>query len=180
MALDPVSEVPAREYASQQNLACMASGPVHQVLACANTPTPKCASMASGPVQQVPLRNGARAPAHTNAVAFMSAAIPSSTPAPKALVRTGPRSQEELNSFSKEENDRGGIHSKEEKDRGGIHSKEEKDRGGNHSKEEKRVGRPVPGSTSFVRDARVDLTSSSTKKLLSGEFLTFYLGNLSY
>ena len=54
------------------------------------------------------------------------------------------------------------------------------DRGGIHSKEEKRVGRPVPGSTSFVRDARVDLTSSSTKKLLSGEFLTFYLGNLSY
>ena len=42
------------------------------------------------------------------------------------------------------------------------------------------MGRPVPGSTSFVRDARVDLTSSSTKKLLSGEFLTFYLGNLSY
>ena len=153
MALGPVSEVPAREYASPQNLAFMASGPVHQVLACANTPTPKCASMASGPVRQVPLRNGARAPAHTNAVAFMSAAIPSSTPAPKASVRTGPRSQEELNSFSKEEKYRGGI----------------------HSKEEKRVGRPVPGSTSFVRDARVDVTSSSTKKLLSSEFLSEFL-----
>ena len=42
------------------------------------------------------------------------------------------------------------------------------------------MGRPVPGSTSFVRGARVDLTSSSTKKRLSGESLIFYLGNRSY
>ena len=52
----------------------------------------------------------------------------------------------------------GGIYSKEEKYRGGIHSKEEI--------QEKQGGRPAPGSSSFVRDARIDVTSV-TKKLRS-------------
>ena len=64
----------------------------------------------------------------------------------------------------------GGILSKEEKYQGGIHSKEEKYQG----------GRPVPGSSSFIRDARIDVSSASARKILSGDYLTFYMGNLSY
>ena len=67
-----------------------------------------------------------------------------------------------------------------DKSSGGISSKEEKNRGGIHSKEENRGGRPLPGSSSFVREHPVDMSSENAKKLLSGDFLTFYLGNLSY
>ena len=52
--------------------------------------------------------------------------------------------------------------------------------GGVISKEENRSGRPVPGSSSFVRLNRVDPSTAKVKKLLSGDYLTFYMGNLSY
>jgi hypothetical protein len=42
------------------------------------------------------------------------------------------------------------------------------------------LGRPLPGSIMFTRETRVDLAAPTTTKLLSGDFLTFYIGNLSY
>mmetsp|Transcript_5715 Transcript_5715/g.18411 ORF Transcript_5715/g.18411 Transcript_5715/m.18411 type:complete len:151 (-) Transcript_5715:2284-2736(-) len=50
------------------------------------------------------------------------------------------------------------------------------------SKEEKhpvKAGRPLPGSSTFVRD-RVETSSAQNQKLLNGQYLTFYMGNLSY
>eukprot|EP00292_Cryptomonas_paramecium_P033547 CAMPEP_0113688724 /NCGR_PEP_ID=MMETSP0038_2-20120614/16704_1 /TAXON_ID=2898 /ORGANISM="Cryptomonas paramecium" /LENGTH=166 /DNA_ID=CAMNT_0000609589 /DNA_START=1148 /DNA_END=1648 /DNA_ORIENTATION=- /assembly_acc=CAM_ASM_000170 len=50
------------------------------------------------------------------------------------------------------------------------------------SKEEKhpvKAGRPLPGSSTFVRD-RVDISIAQNQKLLNGQYLTFYMGNLSY
>jgi hypothetical protein len=145
----------------------------------------RVASMASGPANQVPTRS-ACVPVQTDAVALMAAVVPS---APKPTVQGGHRSKDgrtfqrannnQVVSISK--NDSGGIHSKEEKYQGGIHSKEEKYQGGIHSKEEKyQGGRPVPGSSSFIRDARIDVSSASARKILSGDYLTFYMGNLSY
>ncbi len=52
--------------------------------------------------------------------------------------------------------------------------------GGIVSKEENRSGRPVPGSSFFVRLNRVDPSTAQLKKLLLGDYLTFYMGNLSY
>ncbi len=134
----------------------------------------RVASMASGPANQVPTRS-ACVPVQTDAVALMAAVVPS---APKPTVQGGHRSKDgrtfqraninQVVSISK--NDSGGIHSKEEKYQGGIHSKEEKYQG----------GRPVPGSSSFIRDARIDVSSASARKILSGDYLTFYMGNLSY
>ena len=63
-----------------------------------------------------------------------------------------------------------GIHAKKKKYQGGIHSKEEKYHG----------GRPVPGSSSFIRAARFDLSSASAEKILSSDYLTLYISNLSY
>jgi len=134
----------------------------------------RVASMASGPANQVPTRS-ACVPVQTDAVALMAAVVPS---APKPTVQGGHRSKDgrtfqraninQVVSISK--NDSGGIHSKEEKHQGGIHSKEEKYQG----------GRPVPGSSSFIRDARIDVSSASARKILAGDYLTFYMGNLSY
>ena len=134
----------------------------------------RVASMASGPANQVPTRS-ACVPVQTDAVALMAAVVPS---APKPTVQGGHRSKDgrtfqrannnQVVSISK--NDSGGILSKEEKYQGGIHSKEEKYQG----------GRPVPGSSSFIRDARIDVSSASARKILSGDYLTFYMGNLSY
>ena len=134
----------------------------------------RVASMASGPANQVPTRS-ACVPVQTDAVALMAAVVPS---APKPTVQGGHRSKDgrtfqraninQVVSISK--SDSGGIHSKEEKYQGGIHSKEEKYQG----------GRPVPGSSSFIRDARIDVSSASARKILSGDYLTFYMGNLSY
>ena len=42
------------------------------------------------------------------------------------------------------------------------------------------LGRPLPGSIMFSRKTRVDLAAATTTKILSGDFLTFYIGNLSY
>ena len=134
----------------------------------------RVASMASGPANQVPTRS-ACVPVQTDAVALMAAVVPS---APKPTVQGGHRTHDgrtfpranvnQIVSISK--NDSGGILSKEEKHQGGIHSKEEKYQG----------GRPVPGSSSFIRDARVDVSSASARKILAGDYLTFYMGNLSY
>ena len=134
----------------------------------------RVASMASGPANQVRTRS-AYVPVQTDAVALMAAVVPS---APKPTVQGGHRSKDgrtfqrannnQVVSISK--NDSGGIHSKEEKHQGGILSKEEKYQG----------GRPVPGSSSFIRDARIDVSSASARKILSGDYLTFYMGNLSY
>ena len=48
------------------------------------------------------------------------------------------------------------------------------------SKEEQREGRPIPGSSNFRRENRMDTSTAEVKKLLSGDYLTFYMGNLSY
>ena len=50
----------------------------------------------------------------------------------------------------------------------------------NHPKEEQREGRPIPGSSNFRRENRMDTSTAEVKKLLSGDYLTFYMGNLSY
>jgi len=173
-ALGPVSKVPARVTSSPQKSASKALGPVSEVPACVTVSPQKSASIASGPHRQVPLCNGARAPEQTNAVAFMSAVVAPFIPASKAMVRNGSRSQEERSSFPKK------VSNVVDKSTGGISSKEEKNRGGINSKEENRGGRPLPGSSSFVREHPVDMSSENAKKLLSGDFLTFYMGNLSY
>ena len=72
----------------------------------------------------------------------------------------------------------GGIHSNGNKSR--IYSKQQRSRRGLPSKEEKASGRPLPGSIQFLRKSRVNLSSSVTKKILAGDYLTFYMGNLSY
>jgi RNA recognition motif-containing protein len=59
-------------------------------------------------------------------------------------------------------------------------SEKVKHHGGISSKEENRGGRPVPGSSSFVRANQMDTSTAQVKKLLSGDYLTFYMGNLSY
>ena len=173
-ALGPVSKVPARVTSSPQKSAPKASGPVSEVPACVTVSPQKSASIASGPHRQVPLCNGARAPEQTIAVAFMSAVVAPSIPTSKAMVRNGSRSQEERSSFPKK------VSNVVDKSTGGISSKEEKNRGGIHSKEENRGGRPLPGSSSFVREHPVDMSSENAKKLLSGGFLTLFMGNLSY
>jgi len=70
------------------------------------------------------------------------------------------------------------THSKENNSR--IHSKANRSRRGLPSKEEKATGRPLPGSIKFQRESRVNLLSPDTKKILAGDYLTFYMGNLSY
>ena len=159
----------------QDRVAPKALGPVSKVPARVTSSPQKSASIAQcGPHRQVPLCNGARAPEQTIAVAFMSAVVAPSIPTSKAMVRNGSRSQEERSSFPKK------VSNVVDKSTGGISSKEEKNRGGIHSKEENRGGRPLPGSSSFVREHPVDMSSENAKKLLSGDFLTFYMGNLSY
>ncbi len=48
------------------------------------------------------------------------------------------------------------------------------------SDEENRGGRPVPGSLSFVRANQMYTSTAQVQKLPSGDYLTFYVGNLSY
>jgi RNA recognition motif-containing protein len=92
-------------------------------------------------------------------VAFMSAVVAStSEAAANKVVRKGNGFQVEQSLVSKKISNPGGI----------------------VSKEENRSGRPVPGSSSFVRLNRVDPSTAQVKKLLSGDYLTFYMGNLSY
>ena len=69
----------------------------------------------------------------------------------------------------------GGIHSNGNKSR--LYSKQQRSRRGLPSKAEKASGRPLPGSIQFLRESRVNLSSSVTKKILAGDYLTFYMGN---
>ena len=123
----------------------------------------RVASMASGPANQVPTRS-ACVPVQTDAVALMAAVVPS---APKPTVQGGHRSKDGR-TFQRANINQ--VVSISKNDSGRIHSKEEKYQG----------GRPVPGSSSFIRDARIDVSSASARKILSGDYLTFYMGNLSY
>ena len=153
-----VRQVPASRKMQSQKCAAQAAGPVSKVPA-DNLSKQKLARMASGPVRQVPpAQKGSCVPEQHEAVAFMAAVVSTSEVAAKKAMRNG-------NGFQTEQN---------------LVTKKVSKHGGFISKEENRSGRPVPGSSSFVRPNRIDASTAQVKKLLSGDYLTFYMGNLSY
>ena len=141
-----------------------------QVPADIHTSKQNLASETSVPIHRIPAQNGASSPEHSHAVAFTSTVgISSSVPAPIKAEQNGAGIEKKLNGVSTKVTRNIGIRSKEENSCGGL-----------HSKEVQRGGRPVPGSSSFVRENRIDTSTAQVKKLLSGDYLTFYMGNLSY
>jgi hypothetical protein len=153
-----VRQVPATINMQSQKCAVKAFGPFSKVPA-DNLSKQNLATMALVPVRQVPpAQQSSCVPEQTNTVAFMSAVVAStSEAAANKVVRKGNGFQVEQSLVSKEISNPGGV----------------------ISKEENRSGRPVPGSSSF-RLNRVDPSTAQVKKLLSGDYLTFYMGNLSY
>jgi len=154
-----VRQVPASIAMLPQKCADKASGPDSKVHA-DNSSKQKLAQMASVPVRQVPpAQQGFRVPEQNHTVVIMSAAAASNSEvATEKVVRNG-------NGFQKEQ-----THA----------SKKFSNQIGFISKEENRGGRPVPGSSSFIRPNRIDTSTAQVEKLLSGDYLTFYMGNLSY
>ena len=133
--------------------AAKAKDPVSKVPA-DNMSKQKSAAMASVPNQRVP----SSASEHNQATAFMTAVVDSTSEiVPKKVVSIGKGSQEKQSTVSKKVTKHGGIFKKENRD-----------------------VRPVPGSSSFVRAKLIDTSTAQVKKLLSGDYLTLYMGNLSY
>jgi hypothetical protein len=160
-ASGPVRQVPAGVQPLSQKCAAKVFGPNSKVPA--DIPSKqKLASMASVPVRRVPpAQQGARAPEQNHAVAFMTAVVESTSEiAPKKVVRN-------RSGFQVEQNH-------------GHVSEKVTDQKWTNVKEDNRGGRPVPGSSSFVRANQMDTSTAQVKKILSGDYLTFYMGNLSY
>jgi hypothetical protein len=122
---------------------------------------PKLASMASVTVHRLhSAQQVARAPEQNHAVAFITAVVASTSEiAPEKVVRIGSGFQVEHNH--------------------GRVSEKVRHHGGILSLKENRGGRPVPGSSSFVRANQMDTSTAPVKKLLSGDYLAFYKDHLS-
>ena len=114
------------------------------------------------PDQRIPCTKQADfAPQQNHAAAFMTTAVESTSKiAPKKVVRN-------RSGFQVEQNH-------------GHVSEKVTDQKWKNFKEDNRGGRPVPGSSSFVRANQMDTSTAQVKKILSGDYLTFYMGNLSY